>query len=37
MLGVDDNVLKFWRTVHRQWQWVAGKIKGNREQMRLTG
>lgn len=37
MLGVHENVLSSWRTVHDTWRFKAQNTRGIQKAMRLTG
>ncbi|BDF97665.1 polyprotein [Rhizopus microsporus endornavirus 2] len=37
MLGVDQDLLKSWRTVHQHWRYKGDTVSGTLNGMRLTG
>lgn len=37
LLGIDDNIIDWWFTIHKAWNWATQKAKGSERWMRHTG
>jgi hypothetical protein len=36
-LGIDNEIIEWWHTCHKQWKWLGVNSSGFRDAMRLTG